>query len=108
MVRLFSFFLLCTCLVAACRRSTPDEKQEILALKEMSDLATVEYVVTKIIRANDDKTWYKFGDRKILMSCQATLKAGIDFSKISENDISIHGKEITLQLTSCPFDVAEH
>ena len=98
MVRLFSFFLFCTCLVAACRRSTPDEKQEILALKEMSDLATVEYVVTKIIRANDDKTWYKFGDRKILMSCQATLKAGIDFSKISENDISIHGKEITLQL----------
>lgn len=82
----------------ACGKKNLEQKQEILAIKEMSDLATVEYVVTKIIRASDDKTWYKFGDRKILMSCKASLKAGIDFSKISESDISISGKEISLQL----------
>ena len=82
----------------ACGKKNLEQKQEILAIKEMSDLATVEYVVTKIIRASDDKTWYKFGDRKILMSCKASLKAGIDFSKISESDISIFGKEISLQL----------
>jgi len=89
-----ALILLCN----GCRKKNLEQKQEILALKEMSDLATVEYVVTKIIRASDDKTWYKFGERKILMSCKASLKAGIDFSKISESDIIISGKDISLQL----------
>ena len=64
----------------------------------MSDLATVEYTVTKIIKANDDKTWYKLGDRKILMSCEAHIKAGIDLSKISAKDFTIHDKDIQLRL----------
>ncbi len=64
----------------------------------MSDLATVEYVVTKIIKTNDNKDWFKFGDRKILMSCEGTIKAGIDFSKIEVEDISIEGEEVTLSL----------
>ena len=72
--------------------------QEILALQKMSDLATAEYVVTKIIKANDDKTWYKAGDRKILMSCKASLLAGIDLAKITEKDIAIDGDNISLTL----------
>lgn len=74
------------------------EKTEVLALKEMSELATVEYIVTKIVRADDNKTWYKVGDRKILMSCEASIKAGIDFSQISGADISIDGKSISMVL----------
>ena len=70
----------------------------IYSLQEMSDLATVEYTVTKIIKAKDDKTWYKIGDRKILMSCEAQIKAGIDMSSISENNFSINGKDVELQL----------
>lgn len=64
----------------------------------MSDLATVEYTVTKIIKANDNKTWFKIGDRKILMSCEAHIKAGVDMSGITENNFIIDGKDITLQL----------
>lgn len=79
-------------------RSKQKAEQQVLALKELSDLATVEYVVTKIIKASDDQTWYKFGDRKILMSCQATLKAGIDLSKIDRDKINISGEEISLVL----------
>jgi hypothetical protein len=71
---------------------------EIYALREMSELATVEYIVTKIIRANDDQTWYKIGDRKILMSCEASVKAGIDMSAIQKENISIEGKSISLVL----------
>jgi hypothetical protein len=70
----------------------------VLALREMSDLATVEYTVTKMVKANDDQTWYKVGDRKILMSCKATLRAGIDFSAIDANSIDISGEEISLVL----------
>ena len=78
--------------------SNKKAEHEILSLREMSDLATVEYVVTKIIKASDDKTWYKLGDRKILMSCKATLKAGIDFSQVSAEKIDINGDQISLQL----------
>lgn len=70
----------------------------VLRLKDLSELATVEYTVTKIIKASDDKTWYKVGDRKILMSCQARVKAGIDLSQIKEENISINGNEIKLVL----------
>ena len=72
--------------------------QQALGLQKMSDLATAEYVVTKIIKANDDKTWYKVGDRKILMSCKASLVAGIDLSKLTEKDIHIDGENITIIL----------
>lgn len=72
--------------------------QQVLALQQMNDLATVEYVVTKIIKANDNKTWYKIGDRKILMSCKATLTAGIELSAIKNGQVNIDGKNITLTL----------
>lgn len=76
----------------------PSKIQQVLGLQKMSDLATAEYVVTKIIKANDDKTWYKVGDRKILMSCKASLVAGIDLSQLTEKDIHIDGDNITLTL----------
>lgn len=34
--------------------------------------------IAKIIKASDDKTRYKIGDRKIIMTCKASLTAGID------------------------------
>jgi hypothetical protein len=74
------------------------QKQQILALKTMNDLAVTEYTVTKIVKANDNKTWYTIGDRKILLSCQATIKAGIDLSQLQEEDIVVKGKKITIYL----------
>jgi hypothetical protein len=70
----------------------------VLTLKEMSELATVEYTITKIIKAADNKTWYKIGDRRILMSCEATIKAGIDMAAINESNFTISGKRITVNL----------
>ncbi|MDQ2719821.1 MAG: DUF4230 domain-containing protein [Bacteroidota bacterium] len=72
--------------------------QQVLGLQKMSDLATAEYVVTKIIKANDNQTWYKVGDRKILMSCKASLVAGIDLSTLTEKDIHIDGENIAITL----------
>jgi hypothetical protein len=70
----------------------------VLQLKELSELATVEYTITKIIKASDDQTWYKIGDRKILMSCQASVKSGIDLSKLKAEDITINGDDISIIL----------
>lgn len=97
MVRSLSLYFILF-IVCACGNKQAPKDQEILALKEMNELVTVEYVVNKIIKASDNQTWYKLGDRKILMTCEATLKAGIDFSKINTDDINIKDKAITLIL----------
>jgi hypothetical protein len=95
MNRVYLFLLVLCC---SCGKSNETRQREILTIREMSDLVTAEYVVTKIIKASDDKTWYKAGDRKILMSCRASIKAGIDLEAIKEEDIHIDGKNITIQI----------
>lgn len=85
-------------MLAGCQTNSHKKVQEVLSLRELHELVTVEYVVNKIIRASDDKTWYKIGDRKILMTCEATLRAGIDFSGISMSHIQANNKDITLTL----------
>jgi hypothetical protein len=96
MYRMFRWIVLII-LLYSCQNK---EKQlnEVFALREMSELATVEYTVTKIVKASDDQTWYKFGDRKILMSCKASIKAGIDLSQITEANVKIDGKQIEMVL----------
>ena len=74
--------------------------QQVLGLQKMSDLATAEYVVTKIIKANDNQTWYKIGNRKILMTCKTSLAAGIDLSKLAEKDIELGRFSMTLTFES--------
>lgn len=81
----------------ACGKKT-DQKPNIFSLREMSDLATVEYTVTKIIKASDNNAWFKIGERKILMSCEAHIKAGIDMSKINEHSFKIGEKNIEVSL----------
>jgi hypothetical protein len=88
----------CWCCSSGCGKSAPAKQREILAIREMSELATAEYIITKIIKASDDQTWYKAGDRKILMSCRAYIKAGIDLSAISEDNIHTDGRNITIQI----------
>lgn len=85
-------------LLACTKKDKGEEKPGVLTLREMSDLATVEYVVTKVIKASDNKTWFKMGDRKILMSCEAHIKAGIEMSAINKNSFKITGKDIQVVL----------
>jgi hypothetical protein len=75
------------------------EKTEVLALKEMSELATVEYIVTKIVRADDNQTWYKVGNRKILMSCEASIKAG----KAHMISMNIKPEDVRVEYTETGF-----
>ena len=53
----------------------------------MAELGTVEYTISKIIKANDE-TFYTIGDRKILFSCQATVKAGIKLDDFSTKNVT--------------------
>jgi len=95
---MYRFISLLTILsVLSCQRK-PDPKDMVLQLRELNELATVEYTVSKIVKASDDQTWYKFGDRKILMSCRATIKAGIDLNGLQAEDIIVDGESISLEL----------
>ncbi len=90
--------ILLVLLIASGCSKNQQQKEILFSLREISELATVEYTVTKIIKANDNKTWFKIGERKILMSCEAHIKAGVDMSSITKKDFIINDKDITLQL----------
>ena len=69
--------------------SPSQEKQtrkSILALSEMAELGTVEYTVKKIVKT-DDAVWWKYGKRKIIFSCTASIKAGIDMKGFSADNV---------------------
>ncbi len=90
-------FIFIYILFAGCDEK-PDLKEKALSIKALTQLATVEYVVTKVIKANDNKTWFKPGNRKILMSCKASIIAGIDLSKIKDEQVSVEGKTVHIIL----------
>ena len=71
--------------LAGCRENK-QLKQTILEVKKTGMLVTAEYTLGKIVKASDDKTWYKVGNRKILMSMEAQLKAGIDLQDITDKN----------------------
>ena len=65
-------------------------------LKDLAELATVQYSVTKII-SYKDVAWY--GDRKILFEAAATVKAGIDLNELADQDIKLEGERaVTVSL----------
>ncbi len=94
----YGFFILLLLAFGCSKKESAQQKNAVLSIQQMGELATVEYTVTKIIKASDDKTWFKIGDRKILMTCEAVVKAGVDFSKITEQNFVIDGKNVTLTL----------
>jgi hypothetical protein len=80
--------------------SKPAPQDMVLQLRELNELTTVEYTVSKIVKASDDQTWYKVGDRKILMSCRAAVKAGIDLNQLSADAIRVDGNKVSIDLPS--------
>lgn len=68
----------------------------VRTLKDLAELATVEYSVTKIV-SYKDVAWY--GDRKILFEAAATVKAGIDMNELTDQDIKLENDSaVTISL----------
>ena len=67
-------------------------------IQEMSEMATVEFVVSKVVQVNDVPDWYKIGDRKLLISTKARIKAGTNRKEIGDEDIEITGNSIELRI----------
>lgn len=85
--------------LSACQR---DERGLVVGkIQQASDLATTEFTIDKIVHGTKTKkiAWFiKLSEARFLAYSQAKVKAGIDLSKIEEDDVDIEGKKITLQL----------
>lgn len=70
-----------------------------MEVREIGELSTTEYTIGKIVKLdNTSAEWYKWGDRKILISCKAIVKGGVDLSEIKEGDIKVEGNTIVLRM----------
>lgn len=98
-IQLLTFFVL-----VSCSEDVPTEKElDVYQIQSVGTLSTTEYTFGKILKLTDDQPWYKFGERKILISVKAKVKAGIDLAKLSQEDFSVKGRTITITLP--PADI---
>jgi len=88
--------LLTIILFISCGDKGPNRAKVVSKLKGSAKLATVEYIVTKVISAENKvllgKNTYFFAET------EAHIKAGIDLDKLTEDDIKIVGTKITIKL----------
>lgn len=92
----FPILLLLVVSISSCRRTEPDRAMVISKLKNSAKLATVEYVVTKVISTKDNNWFAK--DAYFFAETEATIKAGIDLDKLKDDDIKIDGTKISVLL----------
>ena len=99
-ISVWGYFAILIMFLVSCNKPMEEENpvEKVIKIKDLNQLGTVEFKVSKIISSDDDLTWYKIGNRKILFSCEAVIKAGIDFSKLKKEDISIDNKLVSLKL----------
>lgn len=94
-MRKYLLLLLLPALLLSCKSQAERELTgRFETMKKSAEFGTVEYTVKKLIKANDVGKWYAIGDRKILFSCTAYLKAGIDLEEFTMEDIEINGNSV--------------
>jgi hypothetical protein len=84
--------------LAGCSEETKTPSVDVYEIRNIGLLSTSEYTIGKIIQLDDNKEWYKFGDRKILISCKAKIKAGINLLELKVSSIQVDGDKITIEL----------
>ena len=100
----FIILLFAVGLISSCGEETKEPpKADVYEIKNVGLLATSEYTIGKIVKLTDVPEWYQLGDRKILMSCKAKVKAGVDLKKIKEGDITVEGNTITVVLPPAEY-----
>jgi hypothetical protein len=92
------FCLVILMLAAACAEKKREPRPAVFDLQQIGKLATAEYWITRVVKADDNQTWYKIGNRKILITCSASIKAGIDFSQLQPQHVDQQQHKIYVKL----------
>ncbi len=82
----------------SCKDEKKTEGSVVQSIQQAGQLVTVEYSLSKMVRASDNRTWYKVGERRILISAEAVVKAGVDLQTITPEDAAIEGTAIRLKV----------
>ena len=82
----------------SCGREEKKESAVVQSIQQTGKLVTAEYSLSKMVKASDNKTWYKIGDRRILIAAEATVKAGVDLQSIGEEDVTVNDETIRLRM----------
>src|SRR5438132_11932137 len=76
---------------------TPGLLQEVQTL---SELVTVKYVMEKVEVWEDPPQsllgQFFAGDNRILLLAHGVVKAGVDFGRLTPDDVQVNGKKITI------------
>ena len=95
---LFLFFIFgALCSITSCSNLQDRIDKQVKSMDGMAQLGTVEYTITKIVKV-DDNAFYKIGDRKILFSCRAYMKAGIDLADFTAEDVRLDKKSNSIHV----------
>jgi len=94
---ILSMLVAALALFSACDKKEDNHVSWQQTLKQAAELGTVEYTVKKIVKCND-KQRYTIGDRQILFSSTAYLKAGVKLDNFSEENVVINDKDVTVTL----------
>lgn len=98
MQKFFQIVLLLGLLIS-CGGKEKELSDDVYEIRNIGELASSEYTIGKIIQLDDTGTdWYKLGKRKILISCKAKVKAGVDLTQIKKGDIRVKGSSIEITL----------
>ena len=93
--------LLALLLLSACSRGPSLQDQlagRIEQLSRTAELGTVEYTVRKAVKARDEGDWFKIGNRRILFSCTARIKAGINLEQVPREKLVVAEETRTVSL----------
>ena len=66
-------------------------------VQTLAEFVTVKYVMEKVVVLEDVK-WYPGGESRVLLVAHGIVKAGVDFKQLNEQNITISGKTLSLQL----------
>lgn len=85
---IWPIFLIVAVLLSSCNKQDIESAWQ-QRIRQVSELGTVQYTVQKVV-SNSDETWQVFGNRKILFSFKAVIKAGIDMDKFDAESVRIN------------------
>jgi hypothetical protein len=86
-----------------------DRVAVIKEIQSLERLETAQFTIEKVIDAQTEGTdWerFLFGDRLLLIA-PARIIAGVDFAKLTEENITVDGKKITIQLPASELFVTD-
>ena len=87
----YYLILLFSLLLSSCSQEELSKSKVQSRLKNLQELGTVDYTLSKVLIV-DDTQWYSAGDRKVIISMKANMKAGVDFSKLEIQEFDTEKK----------------